>query len=149
MPELGHHSQVVADRDVLGVAPVAQPEHVAVPHRERPPGGRERDRAAAGREDNKRPCLRRPHPHVREGVPALGRGLDQLEGQVRERQVQPGAGGQKARHAGQCAGGRFVGGLMIDVVAGQAPCGELRVTAGQRRKVCRQELVCVHAPSLV
>jgi hypothetical protein len=50
VPELGHHPEVVAYRDVLAVQAVPEADDVSVPHGERAAGRRERDRLAAGRQ---------------------------------------------------------------------------------------------------
>src|SRR6185437_3614555 len=79
VPELRHHPEVVANRDVLASQAVPEAEDVAVPDRELASGRREGDRPAIRRKYNERGGLLASHPHVRDRAVACGGHLDQLE----------------------------------------------------------------------
>jgi hypothetical protein len=80
--ELGHHAQVVTDRDVLAVQPIGEPYDVALADGELPAGGREGTRLLRGA------GIRRT---VRSDAPASARSVedvrpirDEIERHVRQ-----------------------------------------------------------------
>jgi hypothetical protein len=134
VPELGHHAEVVADGDVLGVHSVAETEDVTLAHRDLTPGGREGDGLAV-REDHEWASLRAAHPDVRDRAVIGGDHLDDLEPQAGERRPKPRAGRHQAGYSGQPARRWFLGGHVVDMLGMDDAAGTGRVAVGDRIEV--------------